>query len=100
MMNEKPKAAIWWRVSTDDQRETSPETQIQDALKLADEEGFNVPPEYILGTDWHSLSVSESPPMERLRELIRSRDIRAVFMYDADRGAVKARTQAPVQSSL
>ncbi len=30
-MNDHPKAALWWRVSTDDQREISPETQILEA---------------------------------------------------------------------
>ena len=29
------KAAIWWRISTGDQQEISPDTQIQEALTLA-----------------------------------------------------------------
>jgi site-specific DNA recombinase len=45
--------------------------------------------EYIIGTDWHSLSVWESPAMGRLKELVRSRTIHAIFMYDADRGPAK-----------
>lgn len=83
------KAAIWWRISTDDQREISPDTQIQEALALAQQEGYQVPREHVIGTDWGSLEVWESPPMQRLRELIRNRAISAVFMYDADRGPSK-----------
>ena len=89
MMDEKSDAAVWWRVSTDDQRETSPETQTREALAFAETEGYNVPQEYVLGTDWHSLSVWESPPMEQLNELIRSEAVKAIFMYDADRGPSK-----------
>ncbi|MEE9262765.1 MAG: recombinase family protein, partial [Dehalococcoidia bacterium] len=81
--------AIWWRVSSDDQLETSPDTQIQEALALAQQEGYQIPQEHILGTDWHSLSVWESPPMERLKELVRTHAIKGIFMYDADRGPSK-----------
>lgn len=79
------KAAIWWRVSTDDQLEASPDTQTAESLAMAEWEGFQVPADYIIGTDWGSLSVWDSPPMARLLGLVRSRDISAVFMYDADR---------------
>ena len=78
-------AAVWWRVSTDDQIEISPDTQTGAVLALAEQEAYNVPSEYILGTDWGSLSVWDSPPMDRLKALIRDRSITAVFMYDADR---------------
>ena len=70
-------AAIWWRISSDDQKEISPDTQIKDARALAEEEGYHVPPEYIIGTDWGSLSVWSSPPMDRLKALIRERAIGA-----------------------
>ena len=82
-------AAIWWRVSTDEQRETSPETQTREAVAMAQEEGYAVPKENILGTDWHCLSVWDSPPMERLKELIRTQVIQAVFMYEPDRAPSK-----------
>ena len=42
-------AAIWWRVSTDEQREISPDTQIAEALTLAEGEGFQVPPAELEG---------------------------------------------------
>ena len=32
-------AAIWWRVSIEDQGETSPDTRIKETLALAEEEG-------------------------------------------------------------
>ena len=54
-------AAIWWRVSTDDQKEISPDAQTSAALALAEQEGCLVPPEYIIGTDWASLSVWDKP---------------------------------------
>lgn len=83
-----PTAAIWWRVSTDAQ-DTSSDTQIADAQALAHREGYQVPPENIIGTDWHSLSVWESPAMNRLKALIFDRSIRAIFLYDADRAPSK-----------
>jgi site-specific DNA recombinase len=83
------KAAIWWRVSTEGQREISPETQTNEARDMAHQGGYEVPQEYIIGTDWHSLSVWDSPAMNQLKELIRDRAINAVFMYDADRGPSK-----------
>ena len=82
-------AAIWWRVSTDDQKEISPDTQIKEALALAEQEGYHVPPEYIIGTDWGSLSVWDSPPMDRLKALIREQAIGAVFMHHADRAPAR-----------
>ena len=82
-------AAIWWRVSTDEQREISPDTQTGEALALAEQEGYNVPPENIIGTDWSSLSVWNSPTMGQLKALVLGRAITAIFMYDADRGPSK-----------
>ena len=88
-MNDHPKAALWWRVSTDDQREISPETQILEAKAMATADGYAVASEHVIGTGWSSLSVWESPEMERLKELIRSGTVQAVYMYDADRAPSK-----------
>ena len=88
-MSNPGTAAIWWRVSTDDQKEISPETQINAARALAIEEGLETPEKYIIGTDWHSLSVWDSPAMLQLRGLIAQGAISAVVMYDADRGPSK-----------
>ena len=89
MSEAKPTAAIWWRVSTDDQKEISPDTQKGAALALAVQEGYHVPPENIIGTDWGSLSVWDSPARDQLKALIRDRVIIAIFMYDPDRGPSK-----------
>ena len=81
-------------MSTDDQREASPETQVRESMALVEALGFIVPQDHVLGTDWHSLSVWESPPMERLKELIRSDAIGAIVMGDAPRGAGTSRKVA------
>ena len=86
---DQKTGCVWWRVSTEDQSEISPETQIRESLALAKSEGFDVPVEYILGTDWASLSVWESPTMERIKALVRGRSIQRLYMYDADRGPSK-----------
>ena len=83
-------AAIWWRVSKDEQREISPDTQTGEALAFAEQEGYSVPPENIIGTDWSSLSVWNSPTMDQLKALVLDRAITAIFMYDADRGPAKS----------
>ena len=59
------------------------------ARDLAEQEGYDIPPENEIGIDWGSLSVWDSPAMERLKALIRDRSINAVFLYDADRGPSK-----------
>ena len=82
-------AAIWWRVSGDEQLELSPDTQTGEALALAEQEGYSVPPENVIGTDWGSLSVWNSPTMGQLKALVQGRAITAIFMYDADRGPSK-----------
>ena len=76
---------VWWRVSGSEQLTLSPETQIQEASKLAESEGYTIPPDFIFGTDWHSLSVWDSPPMNRVKELVRSGEVQGVFVYDSDR---------------
>jgi hypothetical protein len=85
----KPLALVWWRVSTEPQKEISWETQTREAATLADKDGFYVPPEFVIGTDWASLEVWDSPPMERVKGFIRGRNVHALYMYDADRGPSK-----------
>jgi site-specific DNA recombinase len=85
----KPIVLVWWRVSGDDQREISPETQQREAIALAEHDGYVVPPDYVIGTDWYSLSVWDSPPMNKVKELVSSSAVHAVFMYDADRSPSK-----------
>ena len=68
-----------------DQKTITPDTQTGEALDQAQQEGCQVPEEFIMGTDWGSLSVWESLAMNQLKGLIRTGDVHAVFMYDTDR---------------
>jgi site-specific DNA recombinase len=78
-------AAIYARVSTEDQgRGYSIPTQIEACQKLAAHEGYMVPERYVF-TDELSGSILERPGLLQLRELIRSRAIQAVMIYDLDR---------------
>ncbi len=58
---EKAVAAIWWRTSTKAQTESSPETQIREAREMLEAQGYSVPDDYIIGADWHSLSILDCP---------------------------------------
>ena len=81
--------AILFRTSTSDQLEISPETQIQESTTLAEQMGFTIPSDHIIGCDWASETFWDSPTMERLKELVRSEAISGIFQYDADRGPSK-----------
>ena len=83
MSTDGKRAVIWWRVSTDEQLATSPETQKTEARSLAEREGYTVVRE--IGTDWGSLEVWDSPPMRDLCSVIEHGDVDAVFVYDPDR---------------
>jgi len=54
---------------TESQVDIRPQTQIQEAQELATGEGYRVVPEHIIGCDWYSLSVWDSPAMEGLKDL-------------------------------
>ena len=62
--------AILFRTSTSDQLEISPETQVKESLALAEQMGYYIPSDYIIGCDWASETFWDSPTMERLKELI------------------------------
>ena len=82
----KGVAAIWWRVSTADQLDrVSPETQIQEAKQMLEENGYVVPDEFILGADWSSLAILDCPQMSRLLDLVRQKRIQAIGVYHTDR---------------
>jgi len=80
------KAAIYCRVSTAGQAEngTSLDSQRDACLKLATEQGYTVPPEYVLLEDWTGADL-ERPKLERARELVRSRAVQALVCYAVDR---------------
>ena len=81
----KLRAAIWWRTSTKAQTESSPETQIREAREMLEAQGYSVPDDYIIGADWHSLSILDCPQMETLLGWVRHGEIQAIGMYHGDR---------------
>ena len=79
-------AAVWWRVSTDDQREKlSPETQVCAAVAVLESQGYMVPSEYIIGTDGASLELLEAPQFKTLMGWVALKQMHAVGVYNRDR---------------
>jgi len=76
-------AAIWARVSTHDQRETSIPSQIDRCEALLEQEGFTA--SHTLCADWASLDLFSCPEFQELRSLIKNRDIEALAVFDRDR---------------
>lgn len=83
-MDDK-KAAIWARVSTTGQAETSIPSQIERSKVKADSMGYIVPKDYILSTDKSSLQLKDDPQLFRLYDLITKHKITAIFLLDRDR---------------
>ena len=88
-MNVGKVGAILFRTSTSDQLEISPETQVKESLVLAEQVGYSIPSEHIIGCDWASETFWDSPTMDRLKDLVRAGAISGIFQYDADRGPSK-----------
>ncbi len=88
-MNAGKVGAILFRTSTSDQLEISPETQVKESLVLAEQVGYSIPSEHIIGCDWASETFWDSPTMDRLKDLVRAGAISGIFQYDADRGPSK-----------
>ena len=81
--------AILFRTSTSDQLEISPDTQVKESTVMAEQMGYSIPSDHIIGCDWASETFWDSPTMERLKDLVRSGAISGIFQYDADRGPSK-----------
>lgn len=80
------RAAIWARVSTDSQAETSLPSQVsrcKEKLEAAFDSTCVVT--HILEEDWSSLDLFASPKFQQLRSLIKSRDIDVLTVLDRDR---------------
>lgn len=77
--------AIWARVSTDKQAETSIPTQIDCSKAKADSLGFIIPKDNIISTDRTSLQLNDDPKFLELYDLITKRKINAIFLLDRDR---------------
>lgn len=77
-------AAIYCRVSTDDQERegTSLQTQLEACLKHAESKGYDVA--YRLREAFSGLSL-QRPELDKLRELVRSGQIDTIVIYSLDR---------------
>jgi site-specific DNA recombinase len=82
--NEHKRAALYGRVSTDEQAEHgySLQTQLEQCRQYATERGFSVDAEI---TDDCSGATLERPGLDRLRVMVERREIDAVTVYDPDR---------------
>ena len=80
--NVKP-AAIWARVSTHNQAETSLPSQVSRCKEKLKQSGFSVI--HILQTDWSSLDLFSCPEFQQLRALIKGKEIKALGILERDR---------------
>lgn len=78
-------AAIWARVSTEAQTETSLDSQIERAKAKLKDAGYAVPPEYILAVDWTSLDLLPCPEFRKLQKWVGLKEIQALGILDRDR---------------
>jgi hypothetical protein len=78
-------AAIWARVSTSEQAETSLESQIARAKAKLEGMGYIVPPERVLAVDWSSLDLFSCPYFQRLRKWVQKKEIQGLGILDRDR---------------
>lgn len=76
-------AAIWARVSTHDQRETSIPSQIDRCKEKLEQARYSVIS--IFQVDWSSTDLFSCPQFQELRSLIKDRDIEALAVFDRDR---------------
>jgi site-specific DNA recombinase len=77
------EAAIWARVSTHDQVETSIPSQVERCTDLLRRNGYN--PTYVFTTNWTSLELSTCYEFQQLYKLIRNKQIGALAVYNRDR---------------
>lgn len=80
-------AAIWARVSTRDQSETSIPSQVDRCKVLLEKEGYSAT--HILQADWTSIDLFSCPEFQQLRKLIANREIEALAIFDRDRLVAK-----------
>ena len=76
-------SAIWARVSTPGQVETSLPTQIDRCRAKLEQVGYSAI--HTFAVDWSSLDLYSCPEFQQLRNLIRNREVRAVVILDRDR---------------
>ena len=84
-MNETKVAAIWCRVSTNDQRELSLDSQEIAVRQVLEAQGFHVPDRFVVKVDWSSLDLMSCPEFQQLRRWIADGTVQAVGTLDRDR---------------
>ena len=78
-------AAIWARVSTQDQRELSLDGQVERVRVKLEDLGYQVPPDMIFRTDWTSLDLYSCPQFQQLQQWVKTKQITALGVLDRDR---------------
>ncbi|MDQ3846435.1 MAG: recombinase family protein, partial [Bacteroidota bacterium] len=79
-------AAIYTRVSSDQQKDNKTiDSQVDELLRFAQEQGYIVPKEYIFRDEGYSGAILVRPGLERVRDLSAEGQIQAVFIYSPDR---------------
>ena len=80
------KAAIYCRVSTEDQERegTSLQSQLDACKKLAQEKGYEVVEEFVTEETYSGLSI-DRPKLNEVRQRVRDREVDAVIAYTLDR---------------
>ncbi len=81
--NAVKPAAIWARVSTTSQAETSLPSQVSRCREKLEQTGYSVI--HIFQVEWTSMDLFSCPEFQQLRNLIRSHEIEALAVFDRDR---------------
>ena len=77
--------AIWARVSTNNQKEISPDGQVERVRGMLEGLGITVPPENVFKVVWSSTDLRTCPHFQKLVSLMRKRQIGTIGMLDRDR---------------
>src|SRR5919109_2899645 len=98
--NHTRYAAIYTRVSTEEQADGySLLSQLEACQKLAAQHGYTVPERYVFQEDYTG-KVLDRPRLPQLRELVRTRAIQAVIIYDPDRLARRFALQVILEEEM
>ena len=82
----KPLAAIYARVSSDQQKEEKTITsQTTHLLEQAQARGFTVPPEWVFEDEGYSGASLSRPGLERLRDLAAEGQLQTILIHSPDR---------------
>jgi site-specific DNA recombinase len=85
-MSDRKFAAIYARVSTEDQgKGFSIPTQIEACQKLAVREGYTVPESHVLVDEGLSGTTMDRPGLRQVRDLVNAYAITGVIVIDPDR---------------